>query len=99
MIDFEPLELPEETDDGLWVVTVQSEEFRQLFHDCKIHDGNYWGADYNWTTAMFCTEAGAFTFAKLYYHRYGKVYPNGESLDGSLKLNDGSQVMNFGGKI
>lgn len=99
MIDFEPLELPEETDDGLWVVTVQSEEYRQLFHDGKIHDGNYWGDDDNWTTSLFCTEEGAFDCAKRYYHKYSVTYPNATALDGSLKLNDGSQVMNFGEKI
>ena len=99
MIDFEPLELPEETDDGLWVITVQSEEFRQLFHDGKIHDGNYWGEADNWTTSLFHSESAVVECAERYYHRYGVVYPYGESLDGSLKLNDGSQVMNFGGKI
>ena len=96
MIDFEPLELPEETDSGLWVITVQTEEYRQLFHDGKIHDGNYWGGVDSWTCSMFYSEVVAVECAERYYRKYGVRYPYGESLDSSEKLNDGSQIMNFG---
>lgn len=88
MNDFEPLERPEETNLGFWVITVQSEEYRQLFRDIKVREGNFWGDEHNWTTAHFQTEDAAEDAARIYYKRYGFNYDTGEVMVGS-------QVMRF----
>ena len=88
MNDFEPLERPEETGNGFWVITVQSEEYRQLFRDIKVREGNFWGDENNWTTAHFRTESAAIDAARIYYKRYGFDYDSGMEIVGS-------QVMRF----
>ena len=88
MNEFEPLEMPEETDTGFWVITVQSEEYRQLFRDIKVREGVFWGDEDNWTTANFRTEEEALFTARIYYKRYGFNYDTGEVVVGS-------QVMRF----
>lgn len=88
MNDFEPLEIPEETENGFWVITVQTEEYRQLFRDIKVREGNFWGDEDNWTTAHFCTEDAALDAARIYYKRYGRNYDTGD-------VKAVSQVMRF----
>lgn len=68
---FEPLALPEETDEGYWVVTVQSEEYLQLHDD----GGLYEGIDCNGASAYFDRECEAFSMACNYYTSYKEVYP------------------------
>ena len=68
---FEPLELPEETDEGYWVVTVRSEEYLQLHLD----GGLYEGIDCNSSTAYFDSECDAFSKSCDYYSSYEIAYP------------------------
>lgn len=97
MSEFEPLERPEETDDGKWVVTVKSEEFRQLFDDGKVHDGNYYDDGKVYATSFFDNELSAHYAATIYYIEHGYDYLEGcYSLDGEkIILEVESQVMKF----
>lgn len=74
MCEFEPLAPPEETDEGKWVVTVQSEEYRQLFPDIIIREGNYFDDGNNYMTAFFDNKQSAQYAAELYYISYGFDY-------------------------
>ena len=68
---FEPLALPEKTDEGYWVVTVQSDEYLQLHDD----GGLYEGIDCNGASAYFDSECTAFNMSCQYYASYEVLYP------------------------
>ncbi len=90
---FEALELPEETDDGFWVITVQAEDYRQLHSNGKVYDGID-GIDDNGASAYFDSEEFAIDTAVEYYHNHGRNYFDFD-INSSQSMNEGSLVMNF----
>jgi len=95
MNEFEELDLPKEANLGWYIVSMFG-IMTYLHNDGQMHKGTQ--DSYYASKGYFETEYDAHKCAERYYLTHSRKYPYTTLLNRSQKVNERSQIMNFGDK-